>query len=186
MKTGLFFQTQWKPKSWNTEFRFVFTRKKVKKPQKRDLQLDLFEPIARDYQYKVIVPNKTESAKAVVLFHNGRGYQESIFGDAKNDTAFGVIPCKKLAANQVFTLASMVAHNFSKKIQMLAHPSALRAKARRPTAWKFQKTDTIRHQIIQRAGRFTLPQGKHTIIMSSNRAVKKKLLHFMDALQKAA
>jgi len=181
-----FFETQWKPKSWNTEFRFVFTRKKVKKPQKGALQLDLFEPIARDYQYKVIVTNKTESAKAIVLFHNGRGSQESIFGDAKNDTALGVIPCKRLVANQVFTLASMMAHNFSKEMQMLAHPAAPRSKAKRPTAWKFQKLDTIRHQIIQRAGRFTWPQGKLTLTMSSNRAVKKDLLHFMDALQKAA
>ena len=69
-----------------TEFRFVFTRKKVKKTQKGALLLDLFEPIARDYQYNVIVTNKTESAKAVVLFHNGRGSQESIFGDAKNSS----------------------------------------------------------------------------------------------------
>jgi hypothetical protein len=181
-----FFETQWKPKSWSTEFRFVFTRKKVKKPQKGALQLDLFEPVSRDYQYKVIVTNKTESAKAVVLFHNGRGSQESIFGNAKNDTALGVIPCKRLSANQVFTLASMMAHNFSKEMQMLAHPAATRAKSKRPTAWKFQRLDTIRHQIIQRAGRLTRPQGKLTLTMSPNRAVKKDLLHFMDALQKAA
>ena len=69
---------------------------------------------------------------------------------------------------------------------MLAHPAATRAKAKRPTAWKFQKLDTIRHQIIQRARRFTWPQGKLTLTMSSNRSVKKDLLHFMDALQKAA
>lgn len=181
-----FFETQWKPKSWSTEFRFVFTRKRIKKPQKGALQLDLFEPVDRDYQYKVIVTNKTESAKAVVLFHNGRGSQESIFGNAKNDTALGVIPCKRLAANQVFTLASMMAHNFSKELQMLAHPAATRAKSKRPAAWKFKKLDTIRHQIIQRAGRFTWPKGKLTLTMSSNRAVKKDLLHFMESLQKAA
>jgi hypothetical protein len=120
------------------------------------------------------------------LFHNGRGSQESIFGNAKNDTALGVIPCKRLIANQAFTLASMMAHNFSKEIQMLAHPAATRAKPKRPTAWKFKKLDTIRHQIIQRAGRFTWPKGKLTLTMSSNRAVKKGLLHFMDSLQKAA
>ena len=45
--------------------------------------LDLFEPVNREYQYKVVVTNKTESAKTVVLFHNGRGFQESIFGNAK-------------------------------------------------------------------------------------------------------
>jgi len=35
----------------------------------------------------LIVTNKTESAKAVVLFHNGRGSQESIFGNANGGTS---------------------------------------------------------------------------------------------------
>jgi len=181
-----YFETQWKPKSWNAEFRYVFIKKKVKSPQKGPLQLDLFEPLNLNYEYKVIVTNKTESAKSVVLFHNGRGSQESIFGDAKTDTALGVIPCKRLSSNQVFTLASMMAHNFSKEMQMVAHPAVTRAKPKRPTAWKFKKLDTIRHQIIQRAGRLTRPQGKLTLTMGINQAVKKDLLHFMDVLQKAA
>ena len=84
------------------------------------------------------------------------------------------------------TLASMMAHNFSKEMQMLAHPATTRAKSKRSAAWKFQKLNTIHHQIIQRAGRFTWPQGKLTLTMSSNRAVRKDLLHFMDSLQKAA
>ena len=181
-----YFETQWKPKSWNTEFRFVFTRKKIKKALKGPLQLDLFEPVHREYQYKVVVTNKTESAKAVVEFHNGRGSQEAIFGNAKTDTGLGVIPCKRLIANQVFTLSSMMAHNFSQEMQMIAHPASGRAKSKRPSAWKFQKLDTIRHRIIQRAGRFTRPGGKLTLTMNSNQAVKKDLLHFLDAMQKAA
>ena len=181
-----YFESQWKPKSWNDNFRFIFTRRRVKRPQKGPLQLDLFEPVSREYQYKVIVTNKTESAKAVVLFHNGRGSQELLFGHAKNDTALSLIPCKKLGANQIFTLASMMAHNFSKEMQMIAHPAANRAKPKRPTAWTFQKLDTIRRLIIQRAGRFTRPQGKLTLTMSPNHAVKQDLLFFMDALQKVA
>lgn len=181
-----FFETQWKPKSWDTEFRFVFTRKKYKKAIKGPLQLDLFEPVDREYQYKVVVTNKTESTKTVVLFHNGRGPQEAIFGNAKNDTALSVIPCKRLVANQVFTLSSMMAHNFSQEMQMIAHPASGRTKPKRSSAWRFQKLDTIRHRIIQRAGRFTRPDGKLTLTMNSNQAVKKDLLHFLAAMQKAA
>ena len=120
------------------------------------------------------------------MFHNGRGSQESIFGDAKTDTALGVVPCKRLSSNQVFTIASMMAHNLSKGMQMVAHPTVTRTKPKRPAAWKFQKLDTIRHQIIQRAGRLNRPQGKLTLTMSTNQAVKRNLLHFMDVLQKAA
>jgi len=104
------------------------------------LQLHLFEPRDFDFDYKVIVTNKTESAKSVVLFHNGRGSQEAIFGDAKNDAALDVIPSKRLAGNQLFTLCAMMAHNLSREVQMLAASGAApRAPPKRPAAWTFEK-----------------------------------------------
>lgn len=181
-----YFEADWKPKSWDESFRFIFTRRRNKRQQKGPLQLKLFEPVDFNYDYKVIVTNKTESTKSVILFHNGRGSQEAIFGDAKNDTALDVIPCRRLAANQIFTISAMMAHNLSREIQMLARPSAPRALAKRPAAWKFEKLDTIRHRIIQRAGRISRPQGNLTLTMSANQAVRKDLLHFLSVLQKAA
>jgi hypothetical protein len=181
-----YFETKWKPKSWDTHFRFIFIRKKNKKQIRGPLQLHLFEPRDFHYDYKVIVTNKTESAKSVALFHNGRGSQEAIFGDAKNDVALDVIPCKRLRANQVFTLCGMMAHNLSREIQMLAKSSTKRAKAKRPAAWKFEKLDTIRHQVIQKAGRLNWPQGELTLTMSANKATQKDLLQYLDVLQEAA
>jgi hypothetical protein len=185
-KQWSYFETEWKPKSWDSTFRFIFTRKKTKKQHKGPLQLHLFEPRDFNYDYKVIVTNKFESAKSVVLFHNGRGSQEAIFGDAKNDAALDVIPTKRLAGNQIFTLCTMMAHNLSRELQMLAAPSVLRSLPKRPAAWTFEKLDTLRHRIIQRAGRFTRPQGELTLTMSANHAVRKDLVHFLDVLQKAA
>ena len=181
-----YFETSWKPKSWDTCFRFLFIRKKTKKQQKGMLQLHLFEPRDFNYDYKVIVTNKTESAKSVVLFHNGRGSQECIFGDAKNDAALNVIPSKRLTGNQLFTLCSMMAHNLSREVQMLATPSAARALPKRPANWKFEKLDVLRHRIIQRTGRIIRPQGELTLTMSANQTVRKDLSHFLDVLQKAA
>lgn len=181
-----YFEAKWKPKSWDTTYRFIFTRKKTKKQHKGPLQLHLFEPRNFDYDYKVIVTNKTKSAKSVVLFHNGRGSQETIFGDAKNDTGLNVIATRRLAGNQIFTLCAMMAHNLSREIQMLATPRLLRARPKRPAAWNFQALDTIRHRIVQRAGRLTRPQGKLTLTMSANKAVRKDLLHFLDSIRKAA
>ena len=181
-----YFEADWKPKSWDESFRFIFTRKKNKKQRKGPLQLQLFEPVDFNYDYKVIVTNKSESTKSVVLFHNGRGSQEAIFGDAKNDTGLDIVPCRRLAANQVFTTSAMMAHNLAREIQMLAQPSAPRALAKRPAAWKFETLDTIRHRIIQRAGRISRPQGNLTLTMSANQAVRKDLLHFLSVLQKAA
>ncbi len=185
-KRWSYFETNWKPKSWDTTYRFIFIRNKNKKQYKGPLQLDLFEPRDFNYDYKVIVTNKTESAKNVVLFHNGRGCQETIFGDAKNDTALGAIATKRLIGNQIFTLCAMMAHNLSRELQMLAAPSASRALPKRPAAWTFEKLDTLRHRIIQRAGRLTRPQGELTLTMSVNHVVKNDLLHFLDVLQKVA
>ena len=181
-----YFENSWKPKSWESAYRFIFIRKKNKKQRKGPLQLSLFEPFDVDYDYKVVVTNKSESAKSVVLFHNGRGSQEAVFGDAKNDTALDVIPCRRLYANQVFTISAMMAHNLSREIQMLSRPCFPRARAKRPAAWKFEKLNTLRHRIIQRAGRLINPQGRLTLTMSANQTVKKDLLHFVQVLQKAA
>ena len=74
----------------------------------------------------------------------------------------------------------------SGELQMLAAPSVSRSLPKRSASWTFEKLDTLRHRIIQRAGRFTRPQGELTLTMSANEAVRKDSLHFLDALQKAA
>jgi hypothetical protein len=181
-----YFETQWKPKSWDTSYRFLFIRKRVKSQQKGPLQLHLFEPRDLHFDYKVIVTNKTESAKTVVLFHNGRGCQETIFGDAKTEAALDVLPSRRLAGNQIFTLCAMMAHNLSRELQMLASPCASRSLPKRPAQWAFEKLDSLRHRIIQRAGRLTRPAGELTLTMSANHAVQQDLLHFLDVLQMAA
>jgi hypothetical protein len=181
-----YFETSWKPKSWDSTYRFIFTRRKARKQYKGPLQLHLFEPRDFNFDYKVIVTNKTESTKAVVLFHNGRGSQEGIFGDAKDDSGLNVIPTRRLAGNQVFTICAMMAHNLSREIQMLSASCRLRAQPKRPAAWTFETLDTLRHRIIQRAGRLTKPQGELTLTMSANQAVRKDLLHFLDIVKKAA
>jgi hypothetical protein len=80
----------------------------------------------------------------------------------------------------------MMAHNLSREMQMVANPAKTHARPKRPAGWTFKRLDTIRHQILQRAGRFIKPQGKLTLIMSGNHAVKKDLMHLMDKLLEAA
>jgi hypothetical protein len=181
-----YFERKWKPKSWDRHYRFLFVRKRVKKQRKGPLQLDLFEPRDFDYEYKVIVTSKQQSAGTVIQFHNGRGAQEAIFGDAKQDAALGVIPARKLAANQTYTLCAMLAHNLSRELQMISTPRRKRATAKRRAAWTFESLNTLRRRILQRAGRLNRPQGKLTLTMSANKKVKKELLHLLDCVQKAA
>ena len=69
---------------------------------------------------------------------------------------------------------------------MLASTALPRALPKRPAAWRFERLDTLRHRIIQRAGRLTKPQGELTLTMSANHTVRKDLLHFLDVVKKAA
>jgi hypothetical protein len=80
----------------------------------------------------------------------------------------------------------MIAHNLNRELQMLASPALPRALPKRPAAWAFERLDTLRHRIIQRAGRLTKPQRKLTLTMSANQMVRQDLLHFLDVIKNAA
>ena len=59
MAGGLeYFESRWKPKSWNTRYRFLFIRKHIRRQNKFPIQLDLFQPIEYGYEFKVVVTNK--------------------------------------------------------------------------------------------------------------------------------
>jgi hypothetical protein len=180
--TWSFFEVSWKPRSWERKYRFILVRKKVKLQRKEPLQLDLFEPREFGYEYKVIVTNKRERARDVVLFHNGRGSQEGVIGEAKQCASLGYIPTFDLAANQVYSLCSMFAHNLAREIQMLARPPAARPHTKRSAAWTFRNLNTLRNCLINRAGRITHPQGKLVLAMSANPTTEKELLNFLTAI----
>ena len=181
-----YFETQWKPKCWMAAFGSSSPARKPNASSKAPCSSICSNPGISISTTGCFVTNKGGSAKSVVLFHHGRGGQEAVFGDAKNDAALDAIPTKRLIGNQIFTLCAMTAHNLSRELQMLAAPAAAKALPKRPAAWAFEKLDTLRHRVIQRAGRFTRPQGQLTLTMSANEAVRKDLMHFLDVLQKAA
>ena len=69
---------------------------------------------------------------------------------------------------------------------MTVQPQSRGTAPQRPPLWKFERLETLRHKLIQRAGRFTEPQGRLTLTMSANMAVREELLHYMKNLQRAA
>jgi hypothetical protein len=179
-----FFESDWKPESWDEKYRFIFIRQQVHKQTKEPLQLDLFIPINHDYDYKVIVTNKTSGAKKVLEFHNGRGAQENIIGEAKDDMHLDYIPMRTLIGNQLFCTASVLAHNLGRELQMQAYERDRGTTEKRSSLWVFEKMNTLRRNLIQRAGRLTRPRGKLTLTLSANRASKDGIEHFLSSLDK--
>ncbi len=178
-----YFETGWKPKSWGQRYRFVFVRRQVAKQRKGPVQLDLFTPHIQGYEFKVIVTNNTIGAKKVVAFHNGRGTQESIFAELKSHNQMDYIPTKTLCGNQVYLLAAILAHNLTRELQMQAFEQDRNTTQKRAPLWIFQKLDTVRRNLIQRAGRITRPKGKLTLSIDANEDVQRELLHFLDVLE---
>ena len=175
-----YFEESWKPKSWKEDYRFLFVRQEQKKQQKGPLQLDLFEPVDSEHCYKFILTNKTTRAGAVISYHEGRGYQEKIFGELKDQLQMGYIPCKRVAANKVYLNCSILAHNLTRELQMRTLKMKEKNTMKRTARWAFQEASTLRRTIIQRAGRLTRPQGKLTLTLNMNRTTRDSILRFMQ------
>lgn len=162
------FEKKWKPKSWSRSSRFLFVRGEKKKQTKGPLQLDLFEPVEHEHDYKVVVTNKKERAGRVVSYHEGRGYQEKMFGEAKSQGQLGYVPCKRRVANEAYMLCSVMAHNLGRELQMQAAPRARKTTAKRTVLWVFEGLASLRGKVIQRAARVTHPQGRRTLTFGKN------------------
>lgn len=180
-----FFELLWKPKSWPRRFRFVAIRSIVKVRRRGVVQLHLFEPYDYGYNFHVLVTNKTITARKVAAFHNGRGAQEGVFAELKSEGQMDYIPVRTLCGNQAYLLATILAHNLSRELQMHRCPPQRRTTEKRPPLWSFERLDTIRRKILQRAGRLTRPQGTLTLTLSGNEAVKDEMLRYLGALQAA-
>jgi len=181
-----YFEKQWKPAKWTRRARFVFVRQRNKVQSKEPVQLDLFVPFAWGYDFKVIVTNKRIRAGKLLAFHNGRGSQEGVFAELKTDSQLEYVPTRTLSGNQIYLLSAVLAHNLSRELQMETMAKQRATTAKRTQLWAFERLDTLRRKLIQRAGRLTRPQGKLTLTLSANASVKNELLHYLTELDKAA
>jgi len=178
-KTIGYFEKNWKPDSWDRKGRFLFIRTTKKKQRKSPIQLDLFEPVDEEYEYKVVITSKKGRAANVVSFHEGRGSQEKIFGETKTQLQMDYIPFKKQVANEAFLLCSILTHNLNRELQMRCKKPERKTTRQRQTFWVFKEMKTIRHKIIQTAGRLTRPGGKLTLTMADNPAIEREIGRFM-------
>jgi len=181
-----YFEDRWKPKSWPRRFRFVFLRTAHRCRSKQPVQLDLFEPVDMAFRYTVVVTNKTVNAAAVVRFHHGRGAQEGVFAELKSQGQLDYIPTRTLAGNQLYGLAAVLAYNLNRELQMTVEAPDRTTTPTRAALWRFKQLESVRRNLVQRAGRITRPQGELTLTVSANDQVRDELLHCLDRLHQAA
>jgi hypothetical protein len=184
--TWSFFECAWKPKKWEKTYRFLFIRQRCATIRKEPIQLDLFVPYEYGYEFKVIVTNKWASGKKTLMYHNGRSAQESVFGELKSQSQMDYIAVRGLLGNQLYMLAAVLSHNLNRELQMETKVPDRGITEKRAPLWIFEELRSLRHRLIQRAGRFTNPQGHLTLTMSANESVKCGLLEYLEAFQEAA
>lgn len=180
--TWSYFETSWKPKSWDDSFRVILVRKRRPVRRRGPLQLDLFVPLDHEYEYTAIATNKTTTAPNVVEFHHGRGSQEKLFGEANQNAALSVVAGKRLTTNQAFTIMSMLAHNLSRELQMAAQRPQRTTLPSRIAHWAFLSLGTLRQRFLHRAGKLTCPQGELTLTMNANPSIEAELRHYLNSL----
>lgn len=181
-----YFETQWKPKSWPRNSRFVMVRTLQKQQQKGPVQLDLFEPYDFGWEFKVIVTNKQLQAAAIVDYHDGRGSQEGIFAELKSHCHVDYVPVRTQRGNETYLLAGLFAFNLTRELQMQSQEPERHTTRNRATLWGFQRVDTIRKTILQRAGRLSRPAGTFTLTFCAGKELRHRVLHFMKSLDIAA
>ena len=181
-----YFETRWHPQSWASAARFVFIRQLVAQRSKEPVQLDLFIPQAAGVEFKVIVTNKVVGPATVLAFHNGRGAQETLFGQLKSQCHVDYVPMRRLIANQLFLLAGILTHNLGREWQMTLTGPARATTPKRAPYWVFHELQTLRRTLLLRAGRLTRPKGELTLTVSANQAVREELQQHLAALSAAA
>jgi hypothetical protein len=174
-----FFQQRWKPKCWRKKFRFLFIRQEVGQQRKGPIQLDLFEPQQNGYDFKVIVTNKRGLPIKVVRYHEGRGQQENVLGELKEQVQMDYLPGKKWATNKLYLLCAVLAHNLGREVQMGARVPQRGTTEKRSPLWIFEGLNIMRRKFIQRAGRLTRTNGSWTLTMSANPTVAQALQSYL-------
>ena len=96
------------------------------------------------------------------------------------------VPMRRWAGNQFYMLASLVAHNVTRELQMQTQPRARKTNPKRAALWVFEKLETLRNRMIRRAGRLNRPDGVLTLTLSRNEAVQEDYERIMRGLEKAA
>ena len=108
------------------------------------------------------------------------------FWGAENAESDGLYCGPGLLGNQLYMLAAVLSHNLNRELQMEGKAPDRGTTEKRAPLWVFEELRSLRHRLIQRAGRFTNPQGNLTLTLSANTSVKEGLLDYLEALQAAA
>jgi len=169
---------------WGVKLRVAIYRKRVSHSTRKNYQLDLFDPDNGTYEYSAVATNLEYSIRDLWYFMCGRGAQEKAIAELKSGFSFDTVPTADYAANSVWQQVSTLAYNITRNFQMETG-AQLRGRNRKRTPRPVIKTiQTLRFELLHRAGQLVRPAGRRTLRVSSNETAKnlfENILRRLDA-----
>ena len=106
----------------------------------------------------------------------GRGGHEKAYGELKSGFAFASVPSLQYAANSAWQLLSVLAFNLMRGFQVAAGSGGrpLAQRRRRPL-FAFRSIDTLRYELLHRAGIVLHPDGTSDLGGGNHRGGPKTL-----------
>ena len=105
-----------------------------------------------------------------------------MFAELKSQCGLGYAPSRKEAANRIFSLAAVLAHNLGRELQMATRAPSRRTTAKRSPLWAFAQLRTMRNDFLLRAGRFVNRAGKPVLSIMKDDKAEAAMSDYLAAL----
>jgi hypothetical protein len=171
---------------WQRHLRVIIYRKKVFHRTAKNFQLDFFDPDDGYWEYYAITTNKDLGLRALWDFMAGRGAHEKIVGELKSGYAFDTIPTQSYAANSTWQILSALAHNLMIDFQFAAGVPRRPKTLKRTALFTIKSIQTIRYELIHKAGVLRRPRGLAVLRLSPNLATSQIFHQVLERLAKVA
>ena len=171
---------------WGMNLRVAIYRKRVFHQTRKNYQLDLFDPDDGSYEYSAVATNLEFSVPELWHFMCGRGAQEKAIAELKSGFAFDTIPTARYGANSAWQQISILAYNLIRNFQ-LATGVTIRERNRKRTPHPLIiSIQTLRFELLHRAGQILRPAGRTTLRLADNPATRAFFQKTFQRLDKAA
>ena len=116
----------------------------------------------------------------------GRGMHEKVIGRLKNDLAFDCVPTNHYGANSAWQQIVVLAHNLLVNFQIETGASRRNRSWKNTVIYKLKSVQTLRFEVLCRAGKIVNPNGKTVLKLSRNDFARKTFLLLADGLKNIA
>jgi len=168
---------------WGMTLSVSIYRKRVGHPTRKNYQLDLFDPDDGTYEYSAVATNLEYSVSELWHFACGRGAQEKAIAELKSGFAFATVPTAEYGANSAWQQLSVMAYNITRSFQIDIGAEIRGRNRKRTPRPVIRSIQTLRFELLHRAGQLVRPAGRTTLRLARNKATEsffKKARFWLD------